>query len=99
MNPPLLAMPIDIFLQFRLGPGTKLEIVTTQDGFSELNVMRGNIALATFRIPGLVDPITVETRLCAANASSMNSNTGREDQWWDDGMLEEPLEPLAELEL
>ena len=98
MDQSFLAMPIDLLQQFRLSPGAKLEIVTTPDGFNKLDVISGRKVVATFTFPALATPIAPPQRLSAANTPRLGSVAGTPDQWWDDDMLDEPLEPLAELE-
>lgn len=98
MDQSFLAMPIDLFQQFRLSAGAKLEIVTTPDGFNKMDVISDSKVVATFTLPTQPTPIAPPQRLCAANEPTLNSVALRPDQWWDDDMLNEPLEPLAEFE-
>jgi hypothetical protein len=98
MNQLLLATPIDFLQQVRLSPGTKLEIVPTPDGLNRLDVISKGKSVATFTFPSLPTAIALPQRLCAANAPTLDSPTGRVDQWWDDDLLDETLEPLADFE-
>jgi hypothetical protein len=93
-----LAMPLDLLQQFRLSPGAKLEILTTPDGINKLDVISNGKIVATFTSPAQASPIARLQRMCAANAPTLHLRAGGVDQWWDDDLLDEPLEPLAELE-
>lgn len=100
MDQPLLAIPLDLLQQLRLRTGARLEIVTTPDGLNRLDVFSNGKIVATFTTPSPANPIAQLHSRCAANAPTLDSPAGRRmDQWWDDDLLDEPLEPLAELKL
>lgn len=99
MDQPLLAIPLDLLQQIRLRTGARLEIVTTPDGLNRLDVISNGKIVATFTSPSQASPIAQLHRRRAANAPMLDSPVGTMGQWWDDDILDEPLEPLAELEL
>ena len=98
MDQSFLAMPLVVLEKFHLSQGAKLEIVTTADGLNRLDVISNGKTVATFTSPALATPLAPPERLCAANEPTLNSAAGRRNQWWDDDLLNEPLEPLAEFE-
>ena len=92
-------MPLDFLQQLSLNPGETLELVTTKDRFNQLDVIRHGRIVATFTAASRVSPSGRLAIKCAANASKLNSDTIRKHQWWDDDLLNDPVEPLAELKL
>lgn len=100
MNQLLLATPLDFLQQVRLSPGTKLEVVTTPGGLNRLDVICKGKSVATFTFPsGASTPvIPLPHRLRAANAPTLDSSARAVDQWWDEDVLNETLEPLGEFE-
>lgn len=95
---PMLAMPLGLLAQLTHGARAEFVPGKPTGGFGKLDVNSNGECVATFAVPPLVGQAVPSKQLSAANDPTMPSAPGNGEQWWDDEMLNEPLEPLPEFE-
>lgn len=91
-----LAVPLDLLGHLSLAADGELLKRSQGEGVSRLDVAVDGAQVATFVAPLPSGRIASLQRMQAANEPKAYSKVGKEDQWWDDDMLDEPLEPLRE---
>lgn len=95
---PMLAMPLGLLAQLTDGAQGEFVPRPPSGGFGKLDVNSNGECVATFAVPPLVGQAAPSKQVRAANDPTMPSAPRNVDQWWDDEMLNEPLEPLPEFE-
>lgn len=95
----LRSQQLGLFQCALLSDGARLEISTSPTGRQSLNVFSDGKLVASFSRPGDAMITAHAASASAANDPKMPAAVGLLDQWWDDDLLNEPLEPLPEFEL
>lgn len=79
-----------------LSKGTRLEFGIAPTGQQTLKVFRNSRLVASFNCQGRGTSRVVDTTLTAANDQTMPKGPAKPEQWFDEDLLDEPLELLPE---
>jgi hypothetical protein len=79
-----------------LSKGARLEFGIAPTGQQTLSVFRNRRLVASFNCQGGGTSRTVATTIPAANDQTMPQEPLKDEQWYDEGLLDEPIEPLPE---